>query len=142
MEGPSDEFRADVLESIVSVSDAPDEEAELRLEATLNDIGALLERDLELGGWESLDAESAMDQLAAIDAWAALVSAAVARIYAPASPWRRRVAGWAKSVAARLRWLTNLLLAPLRAVAAALGASSYSIGIGFPWGVSVGLNWP
>ena len=142
MDGPSDAIRVGFLNSIASVADAPDPEAERRLDATLNDIGALLEGDLEHGGWESLDAESAMDQLAAIDAWAALISSAVARVYAPASPWHRKVAGWAKSVAARLRWLTNLLLTPLKAVASALGASSYSIGISFPWGVSVGLNWP
>jgi hypothetical protein len=142
MDGPSDEIRRGMLGSIASVADAPDEEAELRLEATLNDIGGLLERDVATADSDALDDESAMDQLAAIDAWAGLISSAVARVYAPASPWRRGVAGWAKRVAARLRWLTNLLLVPLKAVAAALGASSYSIGVSFPWGVSVGLNWP
>ncbi|WP_308465852.1 hypothetical protein [Rathayibacter soli] len=38
------------------------------LEATLNDIGGLLERDLVSADWDSLDEETAMDQLAAIDA--------------------------------------------------------------------------
>jgi len=142
MDGPSDKVRSSLIEPILGVADEPDEEAERRLEATLDEIGGLLEGDLVPSDWAELNEETAMDQLAAIDAWAALISSAVARVYAPASPWHRGVAGWAKSVAARLRWLTYLLLIPLKAVAAALGANSYSIGVSFPWGISVGLSWP
>ena len=142
MNGPSDEFRSGMFESLVSVADAADDEAEGRLDALLHDIGGMLERDLAGDDWSvPLDEELATDQLAAIDAWAALTSSAVARVYAPASPWHRKVAGWAKAIAERLRWVTGLLLTPLKAVAAALGAESYSIGLNFPWGLSVGLTW-
>lgn len=140
MDGPSDALRGGVLTMVADI-DAVDERAEQSLRAALSDIEGDLSRDVARADLELHDEDAAMDQLAAIDAWTALISSAVARIYAPASPWHRQVAGWAKRISAQLRWLTNLLLAPLRAAAGALGAVSYSISISFPWGVSVGLDW-
>jgi hypothetical protein len=128
---------------IENVAGFTDEAAEQTLEAALADIEGMLRQDVDRGWEDELSESGGLDLLGAVEAWAGLASATVGRLYAPASPWpRRQLAGWAKSIAKRLRQLTNLLLTPLRAAANALGASSYSIGLNFPWGVSVALNWP
>ena len=140
MHGPSEEARQQIVGMLQATRDLPDLIAEQRLLEALNAIEIELRRDLEER--PSLDSETvAYAQLGAIESWASVVSSAVARVYAPTSPWRRKVAGWASHVAARIRWLANLLLTPLAAVANFLGARSWSIGLNFPWGVSVSLTW-
>jgi hypothetical protein len=142
MDGPSATLLLQIPILLADVSDLVDDSAEGRLTDALGVIETELGSDLA-GGWdETLDEDAAFDLLGAIDSWASLISGAVARIYAPASPFKPGFGGWSKAIGKRLRWLTNLLLAPLRTVANVLNASSYSIGLNFPWGVSVGLNWP
>jgi hypothetical protein len=130
--------------------DAGDDVAEAALDAALAEIEGGLRSDLE-HGWdvppeqragELGEDDPALQLLAGVNAWASLISGAVAYTYAPASPWPRRLTGWGQKIAGRLQWLTNLLLRPLAAAGRALGASSWSISLSFPWGVSVGLNWP
>ncbi|MFL5517799.1 MAG: hypothetical protein ACJ8DJ_16700 [Gemmatimonadales bacterium] len=54
---------------------------------------------------------------------------------------RRRLAGWAKGVAARLTRLAALLGGYLTKAQQSLKALSYSIGVSFPAGISVSLSW-
>jgi hypothetical protein len=138
--GPSLEFREFVVARLADIGDAPDPQAEQVVEELLDTIGQEIAGDLQYQEFpESPDA--AYDQLGAIHAWASVISTAVGRVYAPTSPWRRKVAGFAKTVGTKLQWLVNLLLTPLRAAQAALGATGCDISVSFPWGVSVGLSW-
>jgi hypothetical protein len=138
--GPSEEFRQFVVERLTDISEVPDFEAEQVVEETLETIGQEIARDVEYQEFPE-NPDAAYDQLGAIHAWASVISTTVARVYAPTSPWRRKVAGFAKTVGSKLQWLVNLLLTPLRAAQAALGATGCDISVSFPWGVSVGLSW-
>jgi hypothetical protein len=130
MNGPDDEFRARVAVIAEQVGN------EAGLETLLGEVEAALQADIELGAGENPN-----DDLAAVESWAAVASYAVARFHAPASPWPRDLAGWGKKAAGRLRSIANTLSTILRPVAQALGAASFSIAIGFPWGISIGLSW-
>lgn len=88
------------------------------------------------------DLAAANEVLATVEEWASVVSYVLATVYGPASPMPRRLVGWTKTVTARLQRITKLLLTPLSAAAQVTGASSWSISVAFPWGVSVGLSWP
>lgn len=140
MDGPSENLRQEIVWQVQNLDEAPDRVVEQQLLQTLQVIEQEIRFDIERIEPE-LNSVSARDMLGAIDSWASVISSVVARVYAPTSPWKRKVAGWAKEVADSLRWLTNLLLTPLRVAAGALGASSWSIGLNFPWGVSIALSW-
>jgi hypothetical protein len=130
MNGPEDELRgrvADVAEEVAS---------EAALEDLLAEIEDALRADIEHGAGETPE-----DDMAAIESWASVASYAVARFHAPASPWPRDLAGWGKNAAGRLRSIANALSAVLRGVAHAAGATSFSIAVGFPWGITIGLSW-
>jgi hypothetical protein len=141
MYGPSDSLRHSVVVVSMDLDELPDFLVEQRIISTLELIGQEIASDVERQEDVGESQEAAYDLLGAIDAWASVISTAVARTYAPTSPWRRKVAGWAKNVAERLRWLVKMLLGPLQAVRVALGATSCGIGVAFPWGVSVDLSW-
>lgn len=85
--------------------------------------------------------EAADGSLAAVEAWAGLASYAVARFYAPASPWPRDLAGWSTKVVERLREISEKLRRELARAVALLKPESYSVGVGFPWGISISLTW-
>lgn len=160
MNGPAFENRVAVLDILVEViaqtlesdQSGPGFEgtrlAEGDLERALDRIAGMVSQDIRNSEYFqtatplSLGEAEGRDLLAAIDAWGGLASAAVARTYAPASPWPRSVAGWGKNVTSALQRITRLLLMPLRVAATAMGASSWSIGVGFPWGISISLSWP
>ena len=135
MEGPSEEFRHHTAERIAAL------ERENDVDSLLGAVAELAEVDARDMG--PLDEDGAADVLAAVESWAALASNVVAGYYAPASVFRFRggLAGWAKGIAKHLRKIAKILLTPLQAAASALGADSWSIGVGFPWGVSVSLTW-
>jgi hypothetical protein len=130
MEGPDDGFREWIGREATNV------DSEEALEGLLGEIEGLVVADVDRGAGE--DAEG---DLAAIESWASLASYAAARFYAPASPWPRSLGGWSKRAVARLRSIANALSTALKPVAQALGAASFSIGVSFPWGVSIGLSW-
>jgi len=158
--GPDFEIRASILDSLVELAAQVLESdqrglgfegtalAENSLERVLDQLAEMVSQDISASEYfqtaspRALGEEEGRDLLAAVDAWAGLASAVVARTYAPASPWRRNVAGWGKKATAALQRITKLLLTPLQVAATALGASSWSIGIGFPWGISISLSWP
>jgi hypothetical protein len=130
MTGPDDDFRgrvADIARELTS---------EAALEGLLGEIDQAVQADVERGPGESAD-----DDLAAIESWTSVASYAAARFYAPASPWPRDLAGWGNKAVGQLRKIANTLSEILRGVAQALKAASFSIAVGFPWGISVGLSW-
>jgi hypothetical protein len=131
VEGPRPELRAWVGERLERL------ESEEDVEALLSEIETEAVRDVASGVHGAGE-----DILAAVDAWAGLASSVVSRFYAPASPWPRSVAGWGGRAVARLRRICGVLLPALQAGANAVGASSWSVSVGFPWGISVSLTWP
>jgi hypothetical protein len=130
MQGPDEDFRAWVGTRAAEV------ESEDELEGILAEIEGVVRNDVETFG----EADP-RDELAAIESWASVASYACARFYAPASPWRRDVAGWSKGAVGKLRSIANSLKAALESIAQALQAASYSISVSFPWGVSIGIGW-
>lgn len=109
-------------------------------EAELDQLLARLE-DLTLTAAAGDDADQQPDErLAAVEAWASLASYVVAVFYAPRSPWRDE-AGWSEKAIERLRRIAHGLRDQLASVMHALGASGFFISVGFPWGLSVGINW-
>lgn len=131
MEGPSQDLRAWVGGRLDEI------ESEDQLEELLAEIESAAQSDVDAGVGDDGD-----EVLAAVDAWAGLASSVVARFYAPASPWPPNIAGWGRRALARLRRVCGVLLPALQKAANLLGASSWSISVGFPWGISIGLSWP
>jgi hypothetical protein len=151
MEGPSVEFRQDVASRMDGVS--PLEIAvpnvtlamESELENLLQEIDGRLRDDI--GSSEILrdgefDVANATEILAAIDAWMSLASYAIGRTYAPQSPFRGGVAGWTLDVGRRIEDLARSVRGALSSAAMGLGAESWSVSSGFPFGISVGLSFP
>jgi hypothetical protein len=97
--------------------------------------------DTEIDRRQDLTEEQADSQLATIDAWASLMSYAVARVYAPASPWPRRKAGWGQNITRSLRRMVKRLQSLLAPVAKVLKATHFSIAVGYPWGVQIGMSF-
>ena len=136
MDGPSEDFRAYLVQQAERV------ESEDQLEDLLGEIEKSAERDVSgEGDVSEYNAEQATDLLAAVQSWSTVISDTMARFSAPSSPWRQGLAGWGKSLLRRLQRIVRILLTPLRLAAKTLQASSYSIGLNFPWGVSVSLTW-
>jgi hypothetical protein len=79
--------------------------------------------------------------LASVDQWISVASYASAWVYAPQSPRAGNRAGWPKKIAETLRRLAHILLPPLRVAARGLGAVQWSVGVAFPWGVSISVTW-
>ncbi|WP_152645285.1 hypothetical protein [Kitasatospora griseola] len=103
-------------------------------EDVLDAIGSTLSGHLREGRQHPDEAFSA------IQSWAGLVSYVVISTYAPQS--RMRFPTWSQGVSDAVLKASELLRYPLQWVAATTGASSYSIGVAFPWGVTVALTWP
>lgn len=88
-----------------------------------------------------VDEDAANDVLSAIDAWAGLASYATAWVYAPQSPMPWGLGGWIRDVPSKLREIAEDLRGALLKILHALRVNSWSIGVSFPWGVSVSLTW-
>ncbi|MGT2462900.1 hypothetical protein [Sinomonas atrocyanea] len=150
MAGPSDRLRGDIergvdaiVHELAEVDDRlPDTSAWVReieddvvrllnriLDECLRDIGP--HSGPQLAG-PVPDRGQGLDLYAAVQAWAALASYAVARVYAPGSPWHHGLTTVSKQALAVLSSLAAELTAPLHVAADALGASSYSVGTQFP----------
>lgn len=132
-------------EEVASFSGEHGDEGELErvlhfiAERASEDLGATWDRP------DSLSEGEAEELLGHIDAWASLASHVTYETYVgplrEVGAARRRVAGWAKGVGSRLAEFANLLTGYLRAAMRALRAQSFSISVGFPFGISVGLSW-
>ena len=140
MEPPSVSLREQVARSIAGISAAPDESIEQDLEGLLIDIEIEM-RQAPDHLTAAVAPEAAEDELATINAWAGLISCAVARTYAPASPWPRQLGGWSAKIMRKLQSLIGLLRPKLQAIAAALNAVHCSISVSFPWGISIGMSF-
>ncbi len=90
---------------------------------------------------EELSEGDARSVLSAVESWASVASYAVGWVYAPQSPFSKKLAGWLKEVPGKLREIAETLKNALLDVAHALGVNSWSIGVGFPWGISVSIGW-
>jgi hypothetical protein len=135
--GPSEDLRRKVGDMVLSLK--PSIEDEAGLERVLSEeIGPRIRDDI--GNGSTLPSQDPAEVLAAVEAWAGLVSFAVGSFYGPQSP--PKVPGWAQNIPQRLRELTGWLLQPLEIAARALGATSWTISVNVPFGVSIGLGWP
>lgn len=144
MDSPNEDLRYQAAEasSRWRSNDYPDAEIEQELDEFLAHLEDRMSQSIDIGArFETLTVEEAEDKLAAIDAWAGLISSVIGRVYAPASPWPRRSAGWDKRIVKRLRRMATKLRAALAPVASALGAVHFSISVGFPWGIAIGLSF-
>ena len=142
MDEPSDELRVEIANALDRLTEevaAGDGKA--YGEDQLDEILGMIEVEVEVA-LESGPEENEHSELAAVDAWAGLASYAVARFYAPTSPWPWHKAGWSKKAPERLRRIANRLRPPLEKAAHALGAASWSVSVGFPWGISIAVSWP
>jgi hypothetical protein len=130
MRRPSPDFRAHVAESVERL------ETEEQLDELLDEI----ERQIDQASTER--ASPADVEYTAVLEWTSIVSYAVARYYAPASPWPwGRKAGWDPKIGVRLEKLAGAFKKPMKSVLDKTDAVSFSISVGFPWGISVGLSW-
>jgi hypothetical protein len=107
------------------------------LEPLLDEIANRLEAALDT----VMVDDDAQDLLAACQSWASVASYAVGGFYAPASPWPRSVAGWGKRAVAKLQRVVALLTSPLAKAQSGLNATGYSVGVSFPWGISISFDW-
>jgi hypothetical protein len=140
MRAPSRELRQNVAEQARALRDLNDEEAESGLENLLHQIFESLQGIIDDNGYFT-NVERADDIVVSCHGWASLVSHAIAEVYAPNSPFPRRVAGWAQGVINRLDRISATLRKPLDRAKSAAGANSYSISVGFPWGISISFTW-
>ncbi|MGM0632503.1 MAG: hypothetical protein ACQETO_04935 [Pseudomonadota bacterium] len=140
MNQPDQDFRSFVAEQSRALREMTDDAAESGLDELLAVVLEQLQGAIQENPPESREGEP--DAIAAsCHAWASLVSHAVASVYAPNSPFPRNVAGWGNRAVVRLNQISSVLRTPLDVAKRLLGADSYSISVGFPWGVSVGLSW-
>jgi hypothetical protein len=104
-------------------------------------LAAVLDR-ISNAAYEDLARRStAEDNLIGVDAWASVHSYAVARFYFEGPESLLRKGGYSERVAAELQKAVNTYGSHLRSAVAATGASAFSISVGFPFGVSVALEW-
>ena len=143
MNGPSEELRSEIRSQIDEITGTPPNalrsvtpQSEDRLTGVLTRITDALQLDAVGEGDEP------GNLLDATNEWAGLLSYAVGRIYAPASPWPFGLGGWGRGPVRALQRGAELLQIPLAQAATALRANGFSVSVGFPWGVSVGLSWP
>ncbi|MER6364430.1 hypothetical protein [Kitasatospora sp. NPDC001527] len=137
MQGPSDEQRLELGARVEEVT------TEGQLEDLLEVIEAMITEDIgpgvELGEG---DVEQADNELAAMYAWASVVSYVVVFFYGPTSPFHRMAAGWAKKVVARIQKIANKIAQILRNAVSVVGATGFSISVGAPWPtLAIALNW-
>jgi hypothetical protein len=129
MEGPSDSFRAEIANEVARV------ETENQLDEILARIDAAIQADL------ASPEEEPTRLIDGVTEWASVASYVVGRFYGPASPWPRDLAGWSEKAVGRLRQISDRLRNALAFALSGTGASSFSISVGFPWGISIGLSW-
>lgn len=143
MNAPSSELREEIAKELDELTAAvAARDAEEYGEDQLDEILGIIENAVDKALQSDAQDEDEHAELAAVDAWAGLASYAVARFYAPKSPWPWHEAGWTKRAPERLRRIASKLRPALERAARALGAASWSVSVGFPWGISIAVSWP
>jgi hypothetical protein len=127
MDGPDRRYRTYIAEQADGIT------TEDAVDGLLAEIAGAVREDARAG--------QPADDLASVEAWAALASYAVGRYYGPSSPLRKDIAGWSNKAVERLREIANVLAERLRALVGYVGATGFSVAVGFPWGISIALNW-
>jgi hypothetical protein len=140
MNPPTNELRAMVFEVAAGIRYQTDEVADTRLAELIALINEQLQLEVERN--PPNDGDDVKVLVATCDAWASLVSHALAQAHAPLSPFPRNLAGWGQRAIQRVQQFAGTLQIPLSAAQQGLRASSYSISVGFPWGISIGFTWP
>ena len=119
------------------------EEAEL--ESLLESIGTIAMDELVPIAEEAENQRAAEEILVSVEAWASLASYACTKFYfegpSEVGTPLRRLGGWSKGVVSQLTALAQRFGQMLSRAMHAIGATSYSVGVSFPFGVSVGLSW-
>lgn len=141
---PDDNFRSRVAEMSRELREQDDTDAESGLADLLAEMYSYIRDGSDEG--EITDREEAYRVLSSAVSWASIISHAVANVYAPLSPFPRRLAGWAKRVSSALLQVVGVLQSHMQAAVTYLQGQgltvSFSIGIEFPVGVGVSLNFP
>jgi hypothetical protein len=113
--------------------------AEAKTEEDVDQVLGMIEKAVNEAAREDAHEEAA-DVMAAIDAWASLASYVVWRFYSPRSP-RDDEAGLSEKTARRLRNLSMAFRRTLDAIKIDIGATGFTVSVGIPWGVSIGVTW-
>jgi hypothetical protein len=133
-----DRFESLRLSFVDRVEAVRDAGSENELASLLDEIGEEAARDLEQvvgtgdGGYELV---------VAVEAWASLASYATTRFYFEGPESIRRLGGFSKDVVSSLQRHAQTYSAYLRRALQATHATSFSIAVGFPFGLSLGLAW-
>lgn len=118
---------------------------EAELEDLLGSISALAMDELVPLAEEAEVQRAAEELLVSVEEWASLASYACTKFYFEGpnevgTPLRR-LGGWSKGVVSMLTDLVKQFGQMLSRAKRAIGATSYSVGVSYPFGVSVGLSW-
>lgn len=140
MNPPNNELRASVFTQSAAIREEIGEVADAGLADLIEFINDQLQQEVEQN--PPHDGDDPQTLAATCDAWASLVSHALAEVHAPMSPFPRNLAGWGQQAVQQVQRFANILGAPLSIAQQGLRASSYSISVGFPWGISIGFTWP
>lgn len=129
-----DDYRQAVVEAVNRARDRDWNEDDLA--EVLAGIG-----DASIADLRRIDDEDGYAMLAGVEAWASVASYAMTRFYfeGPNSVLRR--GGQSKPVSEKLADLATTWGGVLRSALKKTHASSFSIAIGFPFGIQVGLTW-
>ena len=140
MQAPSKDFRTVIAREAMRLRESPDEAAENGIDEILLLVLRKLTEEIEAQPPEK-EQEEAEALLSVCHAWASLASHAAAEVYAPNSPFPRQLAGWGSRAINRLNQISSTLRRPLDIAKQRVGAGYYSIGIAFPWGISISFTW-
>jgi hypothetical protein len=109
------------------------------LAVALEQVAEISEADLNRLAEHYAEDERVM--FGAVEAWASVASYASSRFYVDGPESFLKRGGESKRVSDSLHDLTAKWSPFLRSACAATKASSFSIAVGFPLGVSIGLTW-
>lgn len=123
---------------VEEVEEARSDQDEGRLSEVLSGISGAVSADLER---HLAEGDSADEVVAAIDAWASVHSYAISRFYFEGPQSLLRRGGFDKRVTQQLQRAADTFESWLTRAVEALRASGFSISVGYPWGISIALEW-
>jgi hypothetical protein len=126
-----------LIERVAEASE-DDPEAEDRLAEILDSIHKDSIRQLRLVAEQPRSADALLN---AVTAWASLTSYATTRFYLEGPHSQRKKGGFSTKVAAHLQDAAASWSPFLKEAVKTMNASAFTISVGLPLGVSVGLTW-
>ncbi len=124
MDGPKDRLRVEIAQELDRLTvEVAERDEDAFGEEQLDEILVRIQNEVE-AALEAGPQDDGHSELAAVDAWAGLASYAVARFYAPTSPWPWKKGGWTDKAPERLRHIADKLRPALEWAAKTLGAAS------------------